>query len=84
MILFELQCGRNHSFEAWFRDNATYDAQEKKGEIVCPVCGDTRVRKAPMAPRIGRSGKERRPEGAAARGPEAAEALARRAGQHYA
>ncbi|MBX6324304.1 MAG: DUF1178 family protein, partial [Rhodospirillaceae bacterium] len=26
----------------------------------------------------------RRPEGAAARGPEAAEALARRAGQHYA
>ncbi len=82
MILFELRCGRNHGFEGWFRDNATYDAQEKAGEIVCPVCGDTRVRKAPMAPRIGRAGKA--PEEAAGSPPAAVAAQARRAAREYA
>jgi hypothetical protein len=57
MILFELTCAKEHSFEGWFRDNATYEAQEKAHEIVCPACGDTRVRKAMMAPRIGKGGK---------------------------
>jgi hypothetical protein len=57
MILFDLQCGKGHVFEGWFRDNATYEAQEKAREVACPACGDTAVRKAIMAPRIGRSSK---------------------------
>jgi hypothetical protein len=52
MILFELRCAGEHHFEAWFRDGATYDRQAAGGEIICPVCGDTRVEKAPMAPRL--------------------------------
>ena len=52
MILYELKCQDGHGFEAWFRDGATYDSQAAAGEIACPVCGDTRVAKAPMAPRI--------------------------------
>jgi len=28
----------------------------ERGEVSCPVCGDTAVSKAPMAPRIGRGG----------------------------
>lgn len=54
MILFNLTCGKEHSFEAWFRDGAAYDAQAAAGKIACPACGDTAVRKAPMAPRLGR------------------------------
>lgn len=57
MILFELRCRDGHGFEAWFRDGSTYDAQAASGEIACPVCGDTRVSKAPMAPRIARGGR---------------------------
>ncbi|MEZ5667520.1 MAG: DUF1178 family protein [Alphaproteobacteria bacterium] len=54
MILFTLQCGRDHVFEGWFRDGATYEAQAAAGEVGCPVCGDSAVTKAPMAPRIGK------------------------------
>lgn len=52
MILFDLKCPHDHGFEAWFRDGATYQAQVAAGAIACPVCGDTRIAKAPMAPRI--------------------------------
>ena len=52
MILFDLKCPHDHGFEAWFRDGATYEAQVSAGDIACPVCGDTRIAKAPMAPRI--------------------------------
>jgi hypothetical protein len=59
MILFRLKCSKEHEFEGWFRDNAAYDRQHAKGVIECPVCGDTAVEKAPMAPHLGRSRGER-------------------------
>ena len=52
MILFDLVCARRHRFEAWFRDGATFDEQAGRGEVGCPVCGDSSVRKAPTAPRL--------------------------------
>jgi len=52
MILFKLRCAAGHEFEAWFRDNAAYDRQHARGDIVCPECGDTAVEKAVMAPRV--------------------------------
>jgi hypothetical protein len=61
MILYSLRCGRDHEFEAWFRDGATYDAQVSAGEIACPECGDAEIDKAPMAPRVARSRAEPSP-----------------------
>lgn len=58
MIVYDLRCSADHGFEAWFKDSATYDRQAEAGEIVCPVCGDTRVAKAPMAPRLARRSNE--------------------------
>jgi hypothetical protein len=55
MILFDLKCGEGHVFEAWFRNSGAYDAQAAANEIACPLCGDSRIAKAPMAPRIGKS-----------------------------
>ncbi|WP_298723833.1 DUF1178 family protein [uncultured Ferrovibrio sp.] len=55
MIKYELKCRKDHVFEAWFYDSATYDKQAAGGKVVCPVCGSRKVTKAPMAPRIGRS-----------------------------
>ena len=52
MILFDLRCQDGHRFEAWFRDGATYDSQAEEGIVLCPVCGSSKVDKAPMAPRI--------------------------------
>ncbi len=54
MISFNLRCANGHGFEAWFKDGATFDAQQASGEISCPICGDCEIVKAPMATRIGR------------------------------
>ena len=52
MIVFDLRCNKGHVFEAWFPDSRTFDRQAKKAQVVCPVCGDTQVEKALMAPNI--------------------------------
>lgn len=68
MILFTLKCSADHQFEGWFRDNAAYDRQHRRGLIACPECGSSKVEKAPMSPRLGRSQKSA-PETAAAEAP---------------
>jgi hypothetical protein len=57
MILYRLRCSKGHEFESWFKDSKTYERQEKKSLIGCAVCGDSKVARAIMAPRIGKKGK---------------------------
>ena len=57
MIVFDLKCAQTHVFEVWFRDSAAYEAQTEAGEIACPICGDSAIDKAPMAPNLARRGK---------------------------
>lgn len=52
MIVYRIKCDQGHEFEAWFKDGATFDRQAAAGEVACPECGATQVRKAPMAPRV--------------------------------
>ncbi|MFZ5784794.1 MAG: DUF1178 family protein [Pseudomonadota bacterium] len=58
MILYRLRCSKGHEFESWFKDSKTYERQEKKSLIGCPACGDAKVARAPMAPRLGKGGKK--------------------------
>jgi hypothetical protein len=60
VIKYTLACNKGHQFESWFADSAAYDKQVKKKLVACPVCDSTRVEKAIMAPRIGKSGGKRR------------------------
>ena len=55
MIVYQLKCSCGHGFEAWFRDGATYETQRADGDVECPMCGDTDVGKAPMAPYLAKS-----------------------------
>lgn len=55
MIHYQLRCSADHSFDGWFRDSAAFDAQASRGLVECPACGDTRVNRALMAPRIVKS-----------------------------
>ena len=57
MILYRLRCSKGHEFESWFKDSKTYERQEKKSLIGCAVCGEAKVERAPMAPRLGKSSK---------------------------
>ncbi len=52
MILFDLKCTGDHVFEAWFPDSDSFEAQAANDEIACPVCGDTEIAKALMAPNV--------------------------------
>ena len=52
MILYDLRCRKDHRFESWFRNSKAVDKLIKAGAVACPVCGSTKVQKAPMAPRI--------------------------------
>jgi hypothetical protein len=64
MIVFDLKCRRDHVFEAWFPDSASFAEQVDSGKVLCPVCGSRKVAKALMAPKVhkGRSGEpESRP-----------------------
>lgn len=53
MIVFDLKCVANgHVFEAWFGGSVAYEDQRRRSLIACPMCGETDVDKAVMAPRV--------------------------------
>ncbi|MFD2430716.1 DUF1178 family protein [Sphingobium scionense] len=61
MIVFDLKCeGQGHVFEAWFGSSADYADQKARGLLACPLCGDTRIGKALMAPAVAAKGNQRR------------------------
>lgn len=59
MILYRLRCAKGHEFDSWFKDGKTYERQEKRSLIGCPSCGNAKITRAPMAPRIGKGGPGR-------------------------
>lgn len=60
MIRYALACSKGHTFESWFQNSAAYDKQAKRGLVECPVCGDTKVEKALMAPTLAGTKKRAR------------------------
>ena len=60
MILYRLRCSKGHEFDSWFKDSKTYERQEKKSLIGCAVCGDHKVTRALMAPRLGTKGNKKK------------------------
>lgn len=52
MIKYALACAEGHAFDSWFPDSAAYEKQRKRGFVVCPECGSSRVDKAIMAPAV--------------------------------
>ncbi len=54
MIVFDLCCtAGDHRFEAWFASSDSFADQQRRSLIACPICGDSAVTKAVMAPRVG-------------------------------
>ena len=51
-IKFSLICECNSKFEGWFPSNEDYENQLVKGQLICPMCDSTKVRKDIMSPNI--------------------------------
>jgi len=52
MIRYDLKCSEGHGFDSWFSSGNDYDKLKKAGLLSCVICGDTKVQKAIMAPRV--------------------------------
>jgi len=61
LIVFDLECGRRHRFEGWFNNTASFEEQNLKKLVTCPICGDTRVRRvlSPVATKTARPEPEK-------------------------
>jgi hypothetical protein len=57
MIRYALVCAKGHDFESWFASSAAYDKQVKRALVSCPLCGETKVEKAIMSPRLASADK---------------------------
>ena len=79
MIRYALVCSKGHAFESWFQNSAAYDKQAKRGLVECPVCGDAKVEKALMAPKLAGTKKRGAPVGAGCDARAGSEACRRRA-----
>ena len=64
MIVFDLQCLKGHRFEGWFHNTGSFEDQNAKHLITCPVCGDDRIKKmiSPVVTCALRSETEKRGE----------------------
>ncbi len=59
MIVFDLVCrASGHKFEGWFGSSDDYASQTARGLLSCPVCGDSHIDKAVMAPAVARKGNQ--------------------------
>ena len=60
LIVFDLCCAAgDHRFEAWFASSDSFADQQARGLIACPICGDSAIEKAVMAPRVGAKSNQR-------------------------
>ena len=57
MIIFDLQCAREHQFEGWFKSREEYDRENEAKRLVCPMCGDSHITLLPTGGHV--SVKER-------------------------
>ena len=74
MIHYQVRCSRDHEFDGWFKDSAAFDRQSMRGLVECPICGDTKVERALMAPAVGKKGKAVAPAAEVADAPPASSA----------
>ena len=56
MVVYQLACEQDHFFEGWFASADACDRQAEAGQLECPSCGSSGVRKLPAAPHVHTSG----------------------------
>ena len=58
MPKYSLLCTRDHEFEGWFASEESYLDQKNKKLIACPICDNTGIRRAVMAPNVNLKSKK--------------------------
>lgn len=73
MIVYDLICGAEHRFEAWFASNEDFERQQGTPMLVCPVCGHNDVRRLPAGINLAKRERKASAPAATATAEEASE-----------
>jgi len=49
VIIYDLRCKKNHSFEGWFNNRSAFEEQKNQKLLSCPVCGETNIEMVPTS-----------------------------------
>jgi hypothetical protein len=52
VIVYNLGCANDHSFEGWFASADDFERQTTSKLLSCPLCGNARIARLPHAPYI--------------------------------
>ena len=52
MIVYNLGCANDHSFEGWFSSADDFERQTTSKLLSCPLCGNGRISRLPHAPYV--------------------------------
>jgi len=52
MIKYQLTCDCDAKFEGWFPSIKEFELQQKKKQLLCPMCDSTNVRRDIMSPQV--------------------------------
>jgi hypothetical protein len=55
MIVLNLKCASDHSFEGWFTSSEAFDDQIRSGLVSCPMCANTTIARLPSCPHVKRA-----------------------------
>jgi hypothetical protein len=55
MIVYNLICTHQHTFEGWFASGSEFERQSEQGLIGCPACGDHKITRLPSGPHVRRT-----------------------------
>ncbi len=58
MIILNLKCASEHSFEGWFASTEAFDDQTRARLVSCPLCADTAITRLPSGPHVKRVGEK--------------------------
>ena len=61
MMKYALICECDAKFEGWFPTSEDYENQLAKGQLLCPMCDSTKVRKDIQMPNIGKKSNKKSP-----------------------
>jgi len=55
MVIYDLICSNEHSFEGWFKSADEYSSQLNDGMVMCPFCDCSSIQKTSKASQLAKS-----------------------------
>ncbi len=58
MIVYDLSCDNQHTFEGWFASADAFQGQRTGGLLSCPICASAVIERLPPAPYVNTGARE--------------------------